>query len=126
MITTSNVALTEGNKMKLRHFGHALNLFCGALKLFLTCNFADTYCPLTMVLYDEENQECLAERKMNLFESVPAMPTLKDMHKIVAKSPRTQARLFLVMEQLSSPSYCAFKMLTSEQNQYVLRKCQAA
>ena len=26
MITTSNVALTEGNKMKLRHFGHAMNL----------------------------------------------------------------------------------------------------
>ena len=99
MLTTSTVALTEGNKMKLRHFGHALNLYCGSLKLFLTCNFADTYCPLTLVLYDEENQECLAERKMNLFESVPAMPTLQDMHKIVAKSPRTQARLFLIMEQ---------------------------
>jgi hypothetical protein len=54
---------------------------------------------LTMVLHDEENQECLAERRMNLLEPVPAMPTLKDMHKIVAKSPRTQARLFLVMEQ---------------------------
>ena len=55
LTTTSVVPLTEGNKMKLRHFGHALDVTFGPLKLFMTCNFADTYIPLTVILHDPAN-----------------------------------------------------------------------
>ena len=45
--------------MKMRHFGYALDVTFGPLKLFMTCNFADTYMPLTLVLFDPRNQERL-------------------------------------------------------------------
>mgnify|MGYP002809838133 CR=1 FL=1 len=45
------VLLTEGNKMKMRHMSFSASLHFGALKLFMTTNFADTYSPLVMKLY---------------------------------------------------------------------------
>ena len=51
LMQTATVPLTEGNKVKVRHQSHSLTLHFGALKLFLTCNFADTYSPITMMLY---------------------------------------------------------------------------
>ena len=100
LTTTAVVPLTEGNKMKLRRFGHALDMTFGPLKLFMTCNFADTYMPLTMVLFDPENKERLLSTTCNLFEEKPELPTLQQMHRIVAQSPTTQARLFLLMEEI--------------------------
>ena len=100
LTTTAVVPLTEGNKMKLRHFGHALDMTFDPLKLFMTCNFADTYMPLTMVLFDPENKERLLSTTCNLFDQKPELPTLQQMHRIVARSPTTQARLFLLMEEI--------------------------
>eukprot|EP00438_Fugacium_kawagutii_P025227 Skav230240 [mRNA] locus=scaffold1818:78429:87690:+ [translate_table: standard] len=100
LTSTAVVPLTEGNKMKLRHFGHAMDVTFGPLKLFMTCNFADTYMPLTLVVFDPENQERLVTTRCNLLEELPEMPTLQDMHRIVARSPATQAKLFLLMEEI--------------------------
>ena len=100
LTSTAVVPLTEGNKMKLRHFGHALDVTFGPLKLFMTCNFADTYMPLTLVLFDPRNQERLVTTECNLLEELPELPPLQQMHRIVAKSPVTQAELFLLMEEI--------------------------
>ena len=35
---------------------------------------------------------------MKLFENTPGMPTLRDMHRVVAAHPTIQARLFLLLE----------------------------
>ena len=100
LTSTAVVPLTEGNKMKLRHFGHAMDVTFGPLKLFMTCNFADTYMPLTLVLFDPRNQERLVTTECNLLEELPELPPLQQMHRIVAKSPVTQAELFLLMEEI--------------------------
>ena len=52
LMQTATVPLTEGNKMQMRHLSFALSQHFGSLKLFMTNNFADTYGPLTLVLYD--------------------------------------------------------------------------
>ena len=52
MMHTTNVPLTEGYKMSLRHTGHAMNICDGPLSLFLTVNLADTYSPITLTLLD--------------------------------------------------------------------------
>ena len=96
LTSTAVVPLTEGHKMKLRQFGHALD----PLKLFLTCNFADTYMPLTMTIFDGTNMEQLASKQCDLLVDRPEMPPLQQMHRAVARSPVTQARLFLLMEEI--------------------------
>eukprot|EP00438_Fugacium_kawagutii_P027502 Skav205611 [mRNA] locus=scaffold460:238052:239227:+ [translate_table: standard] len=100
LTSTAVVPLTEGNKMKLRHFGHAMDVSFGPLKLFLTCNFADTYMPLTMVIFDPANQERWLTWTCNLLEQCLEMPPLQQMHRIVARSPATQAKLFLLMGEI--------------------------
>ena len=52
LMSTATVPLTEGHKMALRHFGFSLSNHFGSLKLFYTANFADTYSPITVLLYD--------------------------------------------------------------------------
>ena len=56
LMQTAVVPLTEGNKMKMRHQSFSVTLYFGALKLFLTTNFADTYCPIVMKLFEEKSQ----------------------------------------------------------------------
>ena len=98
---TAVVPLTEGNKIKMRHMSFASSLYFGALKLFMTTNFADTYSPLVLKLYGAGDERYIGEIKIDLFEDAPNMPTLKRMHEIVAAHPSIQARLFLLMEQLT-------------------------
>ena len=56
--------------------------------------------PLTLVLFDPRNQERLVTTECNLLEELPDLPPLQQMHRIVAKSPVTQAELFLLMEEI--------------------------
>ena len=91
--------------MATRHFGFALSNHFGPLKLFCTVMFADTYSPITVALYDGElsgvaveRARCLGRATVKLFENTPRMPTLRDMHRIVAAHPTIQARLFLLLE----------------------------
>ena len=112
LFETSTVPLTEGNKMKVRQQSFALSLYFGSLKLFITTNFADTYSPVILQLYDltgidqaearthfaEEN--LIGEARANLFDDNPEMPTLQSMHQLVTRHPTLQAHLFLLMEKL--------------------------
>ena len=109
LLQTSTVPLTEGNKMKMRQMSFSVTLLFGSLKAFVTTNFADTYSPLTVLLYDcgrttdaaNASDEVIGETTLNLFEDCPTMPTLQRMHQIVAQHPTIQARLFLLLEQLT-------------------------
>ena len=114
LLQTATVPLTEGNKMNLRHQSYSQTLRFGSLKLFLTVNFADAYSPLVLKLYHGdacgEAEELVGEAKINLFEDAPRMPTQQRMHQIVARHPSVQARLFLLMEQLTITEFlCAEK-----------------
>ena len=93
--------------MATRHLGFALSNHFGPLKLFYTANFADTYSPFTVLLYDGEltgsaleNARCLGHASVRLFENEPEMPTLRDMHRIIAAHPSVQAKLFLLSERV--------------------------
>ena len=44
--------------------------------------------------------EPLGERTVNLLENAPEMPTLQTMHRVLAKHPMLQARLFLLLDEL--------------------------
>ena len=108
LLQTAVVPLTEGNKMKMRHMSFSQTLRFGALKLFMTCNFADSYSPLVLKLYSASDRcgggdgDALdGEASVNLFEDAPRMPSLQAMHRLLAKHPTLQARLFLLMEQLT-------------------------
>ena len=105
LMSTATVPLTEGHKMATRHFGFALSNHFGPLKLFYTANFADTYSPITVMLYDGElcgvgleHARCLGRRSVNLFENATDMPTLREMNRIGAAHPTIQARLFILLE----------------------------
>ena len=120
VMSTATVPLTEGHKMATRHFGFALSNHFGPLKLFYTANWADTYSPITVMLYDGElsgvaleHARCLGRRSVNIFENAPEMPTLRDMHRIVAAHPTIQARLFLLLESVLIQKSCAFGMPSS-------------
>ena len=122
LMQTATVPLTEGNKMKMRHQSFSMSYYFGSLKLFVTTNFADTYSPVLLQLYDlagcesedptpDESSSDGNERKVqretligdvraNIFADNPEMPTLEAMHKLVARHPTLQANLFLLMEKL--------------------------
>ena len=91
--------------MAARHFGFALSNHFGPLKLLCTTSFAGTGSPITVAMRDGElsgidvgHAPCLGRATATLFENTPRMPTLRDMHRIVAAHPTMQARLFLLVE----------------------------
>ena len=90
--STATVPMTDGQKMRLRHFGHALNLNFGPLTTFSTHNYADYYSPLLNHLVDGTDVEVAGE---------PTMPTLQEMHKKAASSPRSTAKFWLLQQELS-------------------------
>ena len=93
--------------MATRRMGFSLSNHFGPLKLFYTANFADTYSPITVLLYDGEltgvaleHARCLGRAAVRLFENEPEMPTLRDTHRIIATHPSIQAKLFLLAESV--------------------------
>ena len=52
LLSTSDVAGTEGRKTSLRFEGHADNLLSGGPSFLVTPNFADTYNPIVKLLHD--------------------------------------------------------------------------
>ena len=100
LMHTTNVAMTQGNKMTIRHMGQAMNLRFGPFAAFFTTNFADTYNPLTVVLHQGAG-EPLGPRSMDIRQDSPSMPTSQAMHKMVAAHPMTQANLFLLLDALT-------------------------
>jgi len=102
MISTAAVPFTDGYRRKLRHEGHNLNVVHGTLKIFMTCNFSDTYSPLlfTLLLGDSAEKPVAPAIRCSLADQQPQMPTLQQMHGLVAASPRSQAKFFLLMDEL--------------------------
>ena len=116
LLSTSEVPGTEGRKTKLRFDGHGSNLLFGGPSFFATPNFADTYNPIVKLLHDGLGQDShlIAGRTSQaqsssasqpaesgyLADPEPPMPSLHDMHEIVAKDPRAQAKFSLLMSEL--------------------------
>ena len=99
------VPFTDGYRRKLRHEGHNLNAVHGPLKLFVTANFADVYSPilLSMLLCRSGGNPVAAPVEAtwaDLTAQCPNMCTLQEMHRRVAASPRTQAKFWLLMDDL--------------------------
>ena len=101
LISTKDVAFTEGYLRNLRHEGHNQTIMHGSLTLFATWNFADTYSPLQFLLVQGGcAAQPVAHRTCNILDEDPDMPTLKEMHKLVAQSPRAQTQFFLLMDDI--------------------------
>ena len=100
------VPFTDGYRRNVRHEGHNLNAVHGPLKIFMTANFADVYSPLmlSLVLQDGDGNPVGEAAEMpwpaNLAKQCPEMCTLQQMHRLVAKHPRAQAKFFLIMDDL--------------------------
>ena len=106
LISTKDVPLTDGYKRSLRHEGHNLNVTEGALVVFATFNFADTYSPVLFRLVQEGVYPGSAappalEIKCNLTDDAPDLPSLQQMHQLIAESPRAQAKFFLLMDDIA-------------------------
>ena len=119
-----NVPFTDGYRRKLRHEGHNLNAVHGPLKLFLTVNFSDVYSPilLSMLLQDSDGNPvappvevprpaalqgmctlqnpAVLQNLPHLTDQCPELCTLQEMHRRVAQCPRTQAKYWLLMDDL--------------------------
>ena len=91
--STAMVTLSDGYKMRLKHTGDAMNQAFGPLTAFSTHNYADTYSPEIVALHGGGAPQPVAQE--------PVMPTLQQMHRMTAESPRSTAKQFLLMEELS-------------------------
>lgn len=96
MVCTANIPGTDGRKMVQRHIGNSMNIVFGPCSLFVTFNFADTRSKLVYKLFVDagKNPE---EFEIDLLQDNPCMPSLRQMHKVVAQSLRTQSKFFLFM-----------------------------
>ena len=105
LISTKDVPLTDGYKRNLRHESHNLNIAEGALAVFATFNFADNYAPLLFQLVrggSDGSVEHIGEDIVcSLTDDAPNMPSLQQMHQLIAQSPRAQAKFFLLMDDIA-------------------------
>ena len=97
--------MNDGYKRNLRHESHNLNVTEGALVVFATFNFADTYSPLLFQLVrggPGGSAEHIGEDIVcHLTDDAPNMPSLQQMHQLIAQSPRAQAKFFLLMDDIA-------------------------
>ena len=105
LISTKDVPLTDGYKRNLRHESHNLNIAEGALAVFATFNFADNYAPLLFQLVrggpDGTVEHIGEDIQCRLTDDAPNMPSLQQMHQLIAQSPRAQAKFFLLMDDIA-------------------------
>ena len=94
LVSTAEVPFTDGYRRALRHEGHNLNIVHGSLKVFATGNYADTYSSITRMLAEGSVEQPVEEC------DDPTMPSLQAMHRLVASSPRAQAKFFLLMNDI--------------------------
>ena len=105
LISTRDVPMTDGYKRNLRHESHNLNVTEGALVVFATFNFADTYSPLLFQLVrggpGGSVEHIGHDIEFRLTDDAPEMPSLQQMHQLIAQSPRAQAKFFLLMDDIA-------------------------
>ena len=114
LLSSAKVPGTEGNKTMQRYHGNALTTWFGPAVLFLTFNFADTYSRIVvnLDLGPAGGADQPADRtSYTLLTDEPDMPSLADMHRIVARNPRAQAKFFLLMEELGLRYCCGLDEL---------------
>jgi len=110
LISTKTVPFTDGYLRNLRHEGHNQTIMHGSLTLFSTWNFADTYSPLQFLLLQGDcAAQPVAHRTFNVLDEDPDMPTLKEMHRLVARSPRAQVKFFLLMDDIVDLHFLGFQ-----------------
>ena len=110
LISTKDVPLTDGYKRNLRHESHNFNVCEGPLVVFATFNFADTFSPVLFRLVRNDTPPAGAEQRAEdlghdivcrLTDDAPSMPSLQQMHQMIAQSPRAQAKFFLLMDDIA-------------------------
>ena len=88
LISTRDVPMTDGYKRNLRHESHNLNVTEGALVVFATFNFADTYSPLLFQLVrggpGGSVEHIGHDIKFRLTDDAPEMPSLQQMHQLLS------------------------------------------
>ena len=94
MFSTATVPMTDGYKMRCHHLGTAINRVFAPLTIFHTHNYADNYSPEILTLYGCDPPAAAGQQNIT-------MPTLQQMHKNTAASPRSTAKLFILLEELS-------------------------
>ena len=95
-LCTANIPGTDARRATQRHIGHSMNLLFGPCSLFVTFNFSDTKAKLVYKLYQDACSDP-TEVQVSLDSDTPTMPSLREMHRLVAKNPRMQAKYFLFM-----------------------------
>lgn len=100
LFATSNVAGTEGYRVRQRHLGNAMNILFHPCTLFFTLNFSDTRSPIVLKLHEGPQQEQACRRTINLYTNEIQMPSLRSMHEKISQNPRAQGRFFLLKHEL--------------------------
>ena len=101
-LTTSTMKVpgTEGHKTMLRHLGHAMNLIFGPATVFTTANYPDVRTGLVALL-DDGPAPAGKSPAVDLLRDDPAVPSVVDLHRILARNPVAGARYFLLMQELN-------------------------
>ena len=95
-LCTANTPGTDARRATQRHIGHSMNLLFGPCSLFVTFNFADTRAKLVYKLFSDACKDP-DQVEVSLDSDCPEMPSLREMHRLVAQNPRMQAKYFLFM-----------------------------
>ena len=86
--STATVPLTDGNKMRLHHFGCAMNQIFGPLTVFHTHKYADNYSPEILKLHSGgEHPTATSDLPVIGYLQNTVMPTLQKMHQLTVASP---------------------------------------
>lgn len=97
MVFTADVLGSDGARARLRHEQNGYALCFGPAGVFLTPNVADTRSPLVVHLHSSGRWERF---EVNLLEEEPAMPSAREMLRIIAQDPVAQARFFILAMRL--------------------------
>ena len=95
-LCTANIPGTDGRRATQRHIGHSMNLVFGPCLLFVTFNYADTRAKLVYKLISDACSDP-DQVEVSLDADAPSMPSLREMHRLVAQNPRMQSKYFLFM-----------------------------
>ena len=106
LISTKDIPLIDSYKRNLCRESHNLNVTGGALVVFATFKCSDRYSPLLFQLVrggPGGSAEHIGDDILrHLAEDEPNMPSLQQMHQFMAQSPRAQAKLFLLMDDIAN------------------------
>ena len=83
----------------LRHLGHAMILILGPATVFTTVNYPDVRTGFVALL-DDGPEPPGKSPAVDLLRDDPAVPSVVELHRILARNPVAGARYFLLMQEL--------------------------